>query len=551
VNEDLVLRSHYPVVIAGGGPTGLTLANLLGMYGIDCLLIERHASTVQEPRAVSIDDESLRTMQAAGIADEVFAQTVAGYGSHYFTADGICFAKVEPTGQPYGFPRRNAFRQPVLERQLREALSRFSYVTAAFGSELLSFEQDDNAVALLVRQQDGGDVGITCDYLIGCDGASSGVRKALGIALGGSTFAERWLIVDLANSPTSSRHTVVFCNAARPCIALPGPDQTRRYEFYLHPHERDEDFLKSDTVQHLMATHDAAPGSRVVRQVIYTFHARIADRWSEGRVFLAGDAAHLTPPFAGQGMNSGLRDANNLAWKLAAVARGELGPRLLDSYEVERRDHVWAMIEMALRMGRVMAPRSKAEAFLVQNGMQLLGLYPPVRDYFAQMRFKPSPRFANGFLLPDGRSARKTLVGRLFPQPDVLRDDGNRLALDDALGQGFSIVMRGQPEEAERLGLPDIDFGNIQPNAVIVVSRNNSSSAPQGVTLLRECEAQDWSSIPAGHVFVLRPDRYVAACVPLAQWHRRRADFVALIDTTFGDSPKESDMHQHHVSSAM
>ncbi len=105
------------------------------------------------------------------------------------------------------------------------------------------------------------------------------------------------------------------------------------------------------------------PEAEVVRQVIYTFHARVADRWSKGRVFLAGDAAHLTPPFAGQGMNSGLRDANNLAWKLAAVVRGELGPHLLDTYEVERRDHVWAMIEMALRMGRVMAPRSKAEAF--------------------------------------------------------------------------------------------------------------------------------------------------------------------------------------------
>ncbi len=542
MSEGVKPRSHYPVVIAGGGPTGLTLANLLGMYGIDCLLIERHASTVQEPRAVSIDDESLRTMQAAGIADEVFAQTVAGYGSHYFTADGVCFAKVEPTGQPYGFPRRNAFRQPILERQLREALPRFSYVAAAFGHELLSFEQDGHGVALSVRKPDGSVVGITCDYLIGCDGASSGVRKALGIALGGSTFAERWLIVDLEKSPTSSRHTVVFCNVARPCIALPGPNQTRRYEFYLHPHERDEDFLKSDTVQHLMATHDAAPGSRVVRQVIYTFHARIAERWSNGRVFLAGDAAHLTPPFAGQGMNSGLRDANNLAWKLAAVVRGELGPRLLDSYEVERRDHVGSMIEMALRLGRIMAPRSRVEAFVVQNGLRLLGLYPPARDYFAQMKFKPSPRFTNGFLLPDGGSARATLVGRLFPQPNVVLDDGTGIALDDALGRGFSILLRGVPDDAEKLGLSEIDFGNIRPNGFIVAPRDDSSHAPQGVTVLRESDEQDWSRIPAGHVFVLRPDRYVAACVPLDQWHRRRDDVVALIAATFGNETKT-----HHV----
>ena len=239
MSEPAGLKAHYPVLIAGGGPTGLTLANLLGMYGVECLLIERHAVTVHEPRAVSIDDESLRTMQAAGVVEEVFAQTVAGYGSHYFTADGVCFAKVEPTGRPYGFPRRNAFRQPILERQLREALQRFVHVTAAFEHELITFEQNANGAGLLIRRVDGAESGVTCDYLIGCDGASSGIRKALGIVLGGSTFAERWLIVDLENSPSSSRHTVVFCNQARPCIALPGPDKTRRYEFYLHPHEHD------------------------------------------------------------------------------------------------------------------------------------------------------------------------------------------------------------------------------------------------------------------------------------------------------------------------
>ena len=547
MSEFPALRTHYPIVIAGGGPAGLTLANLLGMQGIECLMLERHASTVHEPRAVSIDDESLRTMQAAGIVEEVFAQTVAGYGSHYFTADGVCFAKVEPTGRPYGFPRRNAFRQPILERQLREALSRFPHVTAAFEHELVALEQDQYGVGLQIRRADGADIVVTCDYLIGCDGASSGIRKSLGIVLGGSTFAERWLIVDLENSPTQSRHTIVFCNTARPCIALPGPDRTRRYEFYLHPHERDEDVLNADTVAHLLATHDAAPGSRIVRQVIYTFHARVADRWSQDRVFLAGDAAHLTPPFAGQGMNSGLRDANNLAWKLASVVRGELGRRLLDTYEVERRDHVWAMIEMALRMGRVMAPRSGLEAFAVQNGMRLLGLYPPVRDYFAQMKFKPTPRFAAGFLLPDGRNAKRTMVGRLFRQPDVRLANDATMRLDDVLGPGFSILLRGSLADAQQLGFAELDWGAIVPRAFVITPAGETLAREfPGVTQLRECEAGDWAGIPSGHVFVLRPDRYVAACVPLKEWPATGSRIAALMAATFDE---DAHMRADHGSS--
>src|SRR5882757_5891103 len=143
----MAAKIHYPVAIVGGGPTGLTLANLLGVYGVECVMLERNAATVHEPRAVSIDDESLRTMQTAGIVDEVMSQTVAGYGSHYYSAAGRCFAKVQPTEQPFGFPRRNAFRQPILERQLREALDRFSHVTALFEHELMSFAQDANGVS--------------------------------------------------------------------------------------------------------------------------------------------------------------------------------------------------------------------------------------------------------------------------------------------------------------------------------------------------------------------------------------------------------------------
>ena len=184
-------------------------------------------------------------MQAAGLVDEVMRETVTGYGSHYHSARGRCFAKVQPTAEPYGFPRRNAFRQPVLERQLREALARFPHVTALFEHELLSFTQDAGGVSLRVRH-DGIESDIACDYLVACDGASSPTRRALGINLSGSTFRERWLIVDLENSPVTSPHTKVFCNPARPCIALPGPHLTRRYEFMLHEHERDEDLLAPD-----------------------------------------------------------------------------------------------------------------------------------------------------------------------------------------------------------------------------------------------------------------------------------------------------------------
>ena len=244
-------RAHYPIVIVGAGPTGLTLANLLGVYGVETLVLERNAATVHEPRAVSIDDESLRTMQAAGLVDEVMSQTVTGYGSHYFSASGRCFAKVQPTEQPFGFPRRNAFRQPVLERQLREALARFPHVTAALRARIEVVRRRRRMASLCRsrrrRRRARHHMRIS-DRLR--RRFESGVRRALGIKMSGSTFSERWLIVDLENSPVASPHTKVFSNPKRPCIALPGPDLTRRYEFMLHPHERDEDMLAPEMVRH-------------------------------------------------------------------------------------------------------------------------------------------------------------------------------------------------------------------------------------------------------------------------------------------------------------
>ena len=507
------LESSYSVIVVGAGPTGLTLATLLGTYGVRTLLIERNTATVSEPRAVSIDDESLRTMQAAGLCSTVLSHIVPGYGSDYYTPKGHRFLRVETADQPYGYPRRNAFRQPIFETQLRAGLARFPTVTSSFSTNVLDITQTPGRVRAAVTTIAGSIASIECDYLVGCDGAGSAVRAGLGVPLHGKTFNERWLIIDLDDSPASSHQTLVFCNAERPCIALPGPDRTRRYEFKLHPYETAELMMRPEVVAALLTQHGAAPESKLRRKVVYTFHARLAERWSVGRIFLAGDAAHLSPPFAGQGMNSGIRDAHNLAWKLAAVTGGKLGPGVLSSYEIERRDHVWQMIRLALRMGRIMGPTSRFSGWLTQTAFRALNAWPRARDYFAQMKYKPKPRFTRGFLIPDGLSGRRTLVGRLLPQPMITRGDGSRVLLDHVLGPGFAFLCHAVDVKtfvnfARHPAWHAFELRSVAiaaPGAVIEQHDSVEIVADDAGSML-QCLAHY-----RGRVLLIRPDHYVAA----------------------------------------
>jgi 3-(3-hydroxy-phenyl)propionate hydroxylase len=482
------------ILLVGAGPTGLTLANLLGRYGASTLIIERNHSTVNEPRAVSIDDESLRTMQSIGLSQQILQTVVPGYGSDYLTPEGRCFLTVEPKGRPFGFPRRNAFRQPQLEAQLHAGISRFPNVQALYGWKFESLQQNEQGVTTHLRGENDRVRRVRCSYLIGCDGAASDVRRQLGLRLEGKSFAQRWLIVDLEKSPVDRRNTVVFCDTVRPCIALPGPDLTRRFEFMLHPEEREEDILRPEVVERLLRDHGAHPESILVRKVVYTFHARVAPRWSLGRVFLAGDAAHLTPPFAGQGMNSGLRDCGNLGWKLAMVTAGLLSDKILTTYEEERRDHVWRMIQLALRMGRIMSPKSRLRGWIVQNAFMVIGLWPSAKSFFAEMKYKPKPKFDSGFMQPDGFGKRRTMVGRMLPQPRVNTLDGEPKLLDELLGSGFALVGVGVPESEL---------------CAVIAGNEIARFGPQYVAL-------DPSAVPElapyrGRILLVRPDRYIAA----------------------------------------
>ncbi|WP_375398115.1 bifunctional 3-(3-hydroxy-phenyl)propionate/3-hydroxycinnamic acid hydroxylase [uncultured Sphingomonas sp.] len=483
----------HRVVIVGAGPTGLVLANLLGAAGIDTLLVEANDATVGEPRAVSIDDESLRTVQALGLLDRVGAGVVGGYGSEYRSPRGRVFLRVKPRTQPYGHPRRNAFRQPVFEAQLREGLARFPCVTTLFRCTLERFEDARGRVSIRLRRADGEDLTVHADFLVGCDGARSGVREALGARLVGDTADERWLIIDLVNSPAPSPETIVYCDARRPGIALPGPDRTRRYEFKVLPGEDEATLLADENLTRLVRAHGAAPGSEVVRKTVYRFHARIADVWGRGRVWLAGDAAHLSPPFAGQGMNSGIRDAANLGWKLTAIVQGRLGPRLLDTYPAERRAHVGEMIRLARRMGAIMGPRTRGHGALHRAAFGLLSRWPAARTWFAEMRYKPPPRFEDGFVAGTMPS-RRGVVGRMLPQPRLRGGPQAGALLDELLGGDFVLLGVGLDQRS-------VDAVALGAGWTALLGR-------------RVAVATGWAPELADHagmLLLLRPDRYVAA----------------------------------------
>jgi 3-(3-hydroxy-phenyl)propionate hydroxylase len=505
---------HFPVVIIGAGPTGLMLANLLGMQGVRTLVVERSTSTVGEPRAVTIDDESLRTVQAAGLIAEVLPRVVQGYGVHYYSWRNKEFARIEPQGVEHGFPKRNAFRQQVLVGQLRDGMDRFCDSAIWFGHELTAFSDDGNSVHIDLRHGDERKL-VSCDWMVACDGGRSSVRDQLGIKLTGSSYDEKWLIVDLLDRKSAFRHTRTYCDPVRPAIRLPGPEGTLRYEFMLHPGEDPEEIVREEVVRSLIHARNAEDAQlQIARKVVYAFHARAAERWKSGRVLLAGDAAHLTPPFAGQGMNSGVRDAANLAWKLAAVVKDQLAPSLLESYELERKPHAWSLIRMAVRIGRFMQPKSVFSAMLTQGALKLCSVYRPVRDYVLQLKFKPKPRFFEGFFVACEGTSALVPAGQLLPQPFVQLPGGGRVLLDETLGQGFALLaLAGTDSTAV---LQTFRSAGLDCKYISVVAQCDDFLPSGGLTTdarLRDSDSvleKIIRSAGAGAV-LLRPDRYVFA----------------------------------------
>jgi 3-(3-hydroxy-phenyl)propionate hydroxylase len=495
---DNSVAPDWDVAVIGCGPVGAFAANLLGRAGLRTIVLEQASKPYPLPRAVHIDHEIMRLLQSVGLTERIEPTMVAGEGNLHIGADGGVIRYMGSAGEarPYGWASDYFFHQPDLEAELRRGLSRFAHVTLRLGERVVEVTQDDTGVSLRSEHYAQGSETIRAHYLIACDGARSETRKALGIPLDDLDFEEPWLVVDaevdepirfpdfpgLAEDADLQRLSVMMCDPSRPCTVVPGPGAHRRWEFMLLPGEDDEAMTARSVVMKLMAPWLEGVKHRVTRAATYRFHGLIADRWRAGRVFLAGDAAHQTPPFFGQGMCHGMRDVANLAWKLERVLAGQSPESLLDTYQAERDAQVRAVVGEAVAAGRYICELDPAAAAARDAELRRI-----MAANQAQPRRHLVPSYCGGVISPSSGGER-------FIQPRAATPDGEATLLDEVTGGGWVQIATAELSSA----------------AKAAVSTAGLKTFVLGQDLLdSEGSLADWLRERDGQAVIVRPDFYV------------------------------------------
>ena len=521
------IPKNLPVVIVGAGPTGLTSGLLLAEYGIKSIILERNHAPMDIPRAIILDDEGARTLQCFGADKTYVTTTIKADGAAYIDDDGAIFGRVGSGAETYGFAKRHFISQPEMEAALLKHIETTPLCDVRFGCDVTSINDSGSNATLNISDPDNQPHQITAQYVIAADGGRSQIREDLGIKMSGSTYAQDWLVIDTRNDPDQDNFSKFICSTTRPHVSIPAPNGGRRYEFMLLKEETHEEVLKDAFVNTLMAPYRTLTPDNIIRKIIYTFHARIADQFRKGRVFLAGDAAHLTPPFAGQGMNAGLRDAANLSWKLAAVINGRANDQTLDSYFDERKTPAWAMIQLAVAMGDVVMPiEPDQQAFRAQL-LKAMAPFPEVQSYLMEMRFKPRPKFDQGlFLEIDDQPFEHALVGEMIPQPDV-KTGTETTKLDTILGIGFSLIAQ---DEAGATALSALDMDQFCGLPLTKITLNTHQNKPTGFETATVTDPRGKSlRTHRDQIMLIRPDRYCAAAFSPSELETSLRDFATLL----------------------
>lgn len=510
---------RYDVLVVGAGPVGLTISNMLGRLGVHTLLVEERPALIDYPRGVGIDDESLRTLQSTGLVEQILPHTNPNQIMRFVDGERRLLAEIAPTDQQFGWPKRSGFIQPLVDAELMRGLDRFDCVEIRWGTAMIDCADTGDEVRVQLETPDGPET-VHARYVVGSDGGRSATRHTMGVSFEGTTSSTRWLVVDIDGDPLGHPNVEVGADPARPNVSISLAHGIRRFEFLLHPGETDEDAETPEFLARLLEPFVPHPERLdVIRRRVYTHHSRIAGEFRKGRLLLAGDAAHLMPVWQGQGYNSGIRDAANLGWKLAAVVSGMAGDALLDSYDQERRKHARAMIDLSTMVGRVISPTNPRVAAVRDIAVRALAAVPPLKRYVLGMRFKPMPRYDRGAVVHGWSRSPNSAVGTLFIQPRVATRDRPDVLLDETLGPWFAVLCwNNQPRKT----LGEEEFARWQALGARFVEARPATQLhwtghddPDVLVLGDHTGAlKKWFDGQLDSVLFLRPDRFVAgACI--------------------------------------
>lgn len=524
---------RYDVAIVGYGPTGATAANILGQAGLKVLLLERDADIYGRARAISTDDEVLRIWQSTGLADSVQESLLPGGPVAFVRTDGSPILEIAAPSHHCSHPAQQFIYQPQVDMTLRAGVDRFPNVDIRTGVEVLKVVNhqatlggEPDVEILAADLTDDSFLRFRASWVIAADGGSSAIRGQLGVGYAGRTFQERWVVIDtkvLRDWKDSSRLRF-HCNPDRPTVDCPTPMGHHRWEFPVRPGEDEKELSSHESIWRILKGQGITPDDvEILRAVVYSHHVRVADRWRIGRVFLAGDAAHAMPPWIGQGMASGARDALNICWKLIDVIDGALPESALDTYQLEREPHVRETTARASFVGRVITEHNHLVAKARNIVFPVLSKIPPVRQTLVHSKWVPWPYFRTGlFAGGKGMTGWKHLEslrhigalstvaagarGRQIIQAEVIDAEGHALQLDDALGWGWHTLTT----DPDTLGSTVTGMHRLPTTELLA-----AGSAPRPGALVDATGAlTSWLADHSAATVVLRPDRFIWDAAP-------------------------------------
>jgi 3-(3-hydroxy-phenyl)propionate hydroxylase len=483
-------QEDFDVAIVGFGPVGAVAACWLGQMGIKTIVLEKSRSIWEIPRAMALDHEILRVFQNIGVIEQILPHTAPFGTSEHYGAGGQLIRRIGVVAPPHpmGYLPNMVFTQPPVEAALRQRAAQHKCVTIQLGAEVTGLAEEQDPVSISVLRDDGTSAEVRARYVIACDGASSTVRRLLQMPLEDLGFDEPWLVVDMLVNQSAlaalPAECAQYCDPVRPYTYIIGPGNHRRWEIMLNPGEDPRVLEREENVWPLLARWLKPGDAKMWRASSYRFHALVARRWQRGPVCLAGDAAHQQPPFLGQGMCQGIRDASNLCWKLGAVIAGTCSDTLLDTYEQERKDHARTLIERIKEIGAAICLRNPAAArrrdkeLLTRGGGKALVV----------TRQEIVPPLTSGLINKHCRGA-----GVSFPQPRIASAEGTVL-LDRLSGHGWRLMVDGRTE----LKVPDLKHGEIKT----VILGGSGFSETDHV-------AARWFDEHGCQAAIVRPDHYV------------------------------------------